>query len=62
VASGKRLWIRRLYESSLSAHLETDVQWTFFKTTTVDEAQGVLVIEDEQGRTYRVDLVTGRMR
>ncbi len=62
VASGKRLWIRQVYETRLSAHLEADVQWTFFKTMTLDETQGLLVIEDEHGRTYRVDLVTGCVR
>jgi len=61
VSSGKRLWISRVYESKVDPNIEADVQWTFFKAMSLDAAQGVLVIEDEKGRTYRVDLADGRV-
>ncbi|HET6803834.1 MAG TPA: hypothetical protein VFH59_00135 [Frateuria sp.] len=61
VASGKRLWTSRLYASTVDPNIEADVQWTFFKAMRLDAAQGVLVVEDEKGRIYRVDLADGRV-
>ena len=61
VGSGKRLWISRLYESKVNPNVEADVQWIFFKSMRLDDAQGVLVVEDEKGRTYRVDLADGQV-
>lgn len=61
VESGKRLWISRLYESPANPNIEADVQNTFFKSMRLDAKDGVLVIEDEKGRTYRVDVADGKV-
>ena len=61
VSSGKRMWISCLYGSKVDPNIEADVQWAFFKAMQLDAAQGVLVVEDEKGRTYRVDLADGRV-
>ena len=61
IASGKRLWLSRLYESPINPNIEADVQWTFFRSMALDRERGVLVVVDEKGRTYLVDLNDGRV-
>jgi hypothetical protein len=61
VDSGKRLWLSRLYESKVDPNIEPDVQWTFFKSMRLDAGEDALIVEDEKGRTYRVDLADGRV-
>lgn len=62
VESGKQLWISRLYETRIDPNLETDVQVIFFKSMRLDAEHGVLAVEDERGRKYRVDLADGEVR
>ncbi|UGB46741.1 hypothetical protein LQ772_05440 [Frateuria edaphi] len=61
VDSGKRLWISRLYESKVDPNIEADVQWSFFKSMRLDASRGALIVEDEKGRSYQVDLADGRV-
>jgi hypothetical protein len=61
VDSGKRLWISRLYESKVDPNIEADVQWSFFKSMRLDAGRRALIVEDEKGRSYQVDLDDGRV-
>lgn len=61
VESGKRLWVSRVYESTVNPNIEADVQNTFFKSMRLDAKDAVLVIEDEKGRTYRVGVADGKL-
>ncbi|MCX7514328.1 hypothetical protein [Frateuria sp. STR12] len=56
----KRLWISRLYESKVDPNIEADVQWSFFKGMHLDAGRNALIVEDENGRRYQVDLADGR--
>lgn len=55
-ASGERLWTLKVYDSGNIEHLEKDVQWIFFKSMALVEGRDELLIENEVGNRYRVDL------
>lgn len=61
IASGKRLWLSRLYESPSNPNIEADVQWAFFRSMALDRERASLVVVDEKGRSYFVDLNDGRV-
>jgi hypothetical protein len=57
VASGERLWALRVYETVYDKDREQDVQDVFI-TRLADLGGGKLQVQDEEDRTYTVDLAT----
>lgn len=55
-ASGERLWTLKVYETGSIEHLERDVQWIFFKQMSLVEGRDALLIENEVGQRFIVDL------
>ena len=54
-STSERLWILRVYEAVYDSKRERDVQDVFITRLSVDEADGELRVEDEDGRTFKVD-------
>lgn len=55
-ASGERLWTVKVYETGNVEHLEADVQWVYFKQMSLIEGRDALLIENENGQRFIVDL------
>lgn len=55
-ASGQRLWTVKVYETGNIEHLERDVQRIYFKHMSVVEGRDALLIENEVGQRFIVDL------
>ena len=62
VASGKQLWAVQLYKIVLDPKEERDAQEVYIDEIRVDSKAGALVVKDERGRTYIVDLKDGAVR
>jgi hypothetical protein len=64
-ASGRKLWKLKVYGVAYQRGRETDVQDVFIRSMT-ETAPGQLLIIDEKGRRYRVDVkartVTRRLK
>ena len=54
------LWEVVVYHNRIVPLLEEDVQWVLIEKLEVIE--GELVVTNERGKTYRVDLKTGRVK
>ncbi|WP_395750782.1 hypothetical protein [Prosthecobacter sp.] len=54
VASGQKLWSVTVFKISIDPLLEQDVQWVFVKELKL--VGGKLLVVDENGRKYLVDL------
>lgn len=54
-ASGKRLWSLPVYRQAADSQREADVQWVFFRSMRL-QPDGTLLIENEDGEQYRVDV------
>jgi len=59
VSSGKELWRVRIYEVRVKAGLERDVQDVFI--TSLTEKNGALLIANERGEKYALDLKTRKV-
>jgi outer membrane protein assembly factor BamB len=59
LASGRKLWESKVYRIWISPLEETDVQWVFITSLKVQGSK--LIVRNEAGRTYQVDLKTGRV-
>jgi hypothetical protein len=59
MASGRKLWETRVYSILINPLVERDVQDVFI--TSLQVRAGSLVVSNEAGRTYRLDLRTGRV-
>jgi len=57
--SGETLWVKRVYEVPVDDSMERDVQDVFFRSMAVSSDRGSLLIENERGEHYSVDLETG---
>lgn len=62
IASGKRLWITRVYETAVNPNREVDVQMVFFRSMALSDAGDQLEISDEKSRTYLIELKDGTVR
>ena len=58
-ASGLAVWETRVYQVPINPLLEEDVQWVFVSGLQVQN--DVLLVNAEDGRSYRLDLRTGRV-
>src|SRR5438132_8166883 len=59
LVSGKKLWETRVYENYTLPLLEEDVQRVFISRMQVKG--GKLLIENESGKSFKLDLETGRL-
>src|SRR5215469_16214555 len=59
LASGNRLWETKVYHVWIIPFAEEDGQWIFVSGMQVQD--GKLVVTNEAGKTYRLDLQTGRV-
>lgn len=62
VATGKRVWLAKVYDTALDSNRETDVQIVFFKSLVLNQGGDALLIEDEKQRKYRVSLADGAVQ
>ena len=62
VASGKELWILKVYSVKYDLAKEMDVQDIFIERMTVDDSGGLLMIQDETGRIFTVNPVSRAVR
>jgi hypothetical protein len=61
-ASGRELWVQRIYRVSYDRGHEGDKQDVFITGLTVLPTEHALRIENERGARYRLDLRTRRVR
>src|SRR4051812_1008826 len=57
IATGRKLWETKVYHVWIIPLVETDVQWVFITDLKVEA--GKLVVKNEAGKTYRLNLKTG---
>ncbi len=58
-SSGRKLWETRVYSVFINPFMERDVQDVFI--TTLKVKNGRLLVSNEAGKTFRVDLRTGHV-
>lgn len=56
--TGERLWVVRVYEALYDARREKDVQDVFIVNVALGNSAEELLIEDEEGRRYRLEIPT----
>ena len=61
-ASGRELWVQRVYRVRYDRRLEGDKQDVFITGLTLLPEARALVIENERGARYRLDLRTRKVR
>jgi hypothetical protein len=61
-ASGRELWVRQVYRIRYDRSLEGDKQDVFITGLTVLPAAHALLIENERGARYRLDLRTRKVK
>jgi hypothetical protein len=61
-ASGRELWVQRIYAVRYDRGLEGDKQDVFITGLTLVPAARALLIENERGARYRLDLRTRKVR
>jgi hypothetical protein len=61
-ASGRELWVQRIYRIRYDRRLEGDKQDVFITGLTLLPAEHALRIENERGARYRLDLRTRQVR
>lgn len=62
VATDKLLWGVKVYDTPQIAELERDVQAVFFAAMQLDDSGRSLVITNERGRRFAIDLATHAVR
>jgi len=62
VASNAVLWTLQIYRTELIPGLETDVQAVYFKAMRLNADATQLLIDDENGRHFVVDLASRSVR
>jgi hypothetical protein len=61
-ATGRELWVARIYRVVYAPGMETDVQDRFIRTLEPTDGGRALLVTDERGRTYRLDLASREAR
>lgn len=56
--TGATAWTLKVYEISYDSQMESDVQDIFITALRKPWLRNVLLVSDERGRNYRVDLAT----
>ena len=57
-ATGDALWTLKIYNVEIDATLERDVQEVYFATLSVDGQARTIVVENERGRAFLVNIDT----
>ena len=57
-ATGRELWVARIYRIEYVPKLETDVQDIFIRSLAPSDDGHDLVVTDERGREFQLDLAT----
>lgn len=60
IASNRKLWDLRIYEEKYDPYIERDVQDVFITSLTIKDDH--LVVTNERGEVYEVDLRTRKIR
>ncbi len=60
--SSRRLWTTKVWDSTIDANREVDVQTVFIRSLTLDATTGLLRVEDETGRQALVDVKDGQVQ
>lgn len=60
--SGKLLWEVRVYETKLDTRKERDVQDVFITSLAIDSKSKGLVVANERGKRFVVDLATRKVK
>ena len=61
VATGKELWLAKIYSITYDTDLETDVQDVFIQSINLSDDKKSLNITDERGRRFIFDLNTRKV-
>jgi hypothetical protein len=61
IKSDKALWKKRIYKISYIKNLEKDVQDVFIKSLKISNDKKMLIIINEDGNTYHLDLKTNEV-
>ena len=61
-ATGRELWVQRIYPIRYDRRLEADKQDVFITGLTLLEAAHALLIENERGARYRLNLRTRQVK
>ena len=61
-ATGRELWVQRIYRIRYDRRLEADKQDVFITGLTLLQAANALLIENERGARYRLNLRTRRVK
>src|SRR5688572_20930626 len=61
-ATGRELWVQRIYRIRYDRRLEADKQDVFITGLTLLQAAHALMIENERGARYRLNLRTRQVR
>lgn len=62
VATDKLLWGVKVYDTPHIAELERDVQAVFFASLQLDDGGRALLVSNERGRRFSIDLATHAVR
>ncbi len=58
-ATNKELWVKQVYQYDIDSTLELDVQEIYFRSMVFDADATAILIENERGERYSVDLISG---
>lgn len=58
-ATNKELWVKQVYQYDIDSTLELDVQEIYFRSMVFDADATTILIENERGDRYSVDLISG---
>lgn len=61
IATGKELWLAKIYTTVYDPDLETDVQDVFIQSIKLSDDKASLNITDEKGRQFTLDLNTQKV-
>jgi len=53
----KKIWGLQVYETEYDKNLEGDVQDVFITSLKIDKDKKILIVENESGKVYHVDIV-----
>jgi outer membrane protein assembly factor BamB len=59
LSSGRKVWETKVYHVWILPLTEEDVQWVFISSMRVQD--GTLLVKNEKGRSFRLNLKTGRI-
>jgi outer membrane protein assembly factor BamB len=59
LSSGQKLWESKVYHAWIMPLAEEDAQWVFISAMQIQN--GKLLVKNEDGKSFKVDLKTGRV-